>query len=100
MSDDAKRPDAAGRARPCGCPEYLTVADVCALLHVNHHKVEDWIYRPCDPMPFRCFPGSQRGSYIHRDDLEDWFRRNTILLRDERANRARAQAEEALDAGV
>ena len=57
-------------ARPCGCPEYLTVADVCALLHVNHHKVEDWIYRPCDPMPFRCFPGSQRGSYIHRDDVE------------------------------
>ena len=45
--------------------------------------------RDDDPIPFRCFPNSQRGAFIHKDDLRQWIVRNTVLLHDEKIRTGR-----------
>jgi hypothetical protein len=60
--------------------EYLTVDQVARVLHVHRQRVAEWASLEDDPMPFRIFPGMQKGAFISRDDLIDWVDRNSIPL--------------------
>ena len=69
--------------------EYFTIMQTCQLLRVSVNRIRAYIERDDDPMPFRCFPNSQRGAFIHKDDLRQWIVRNTVLLHDEKIRTGR-----------
>lgn len=64
--------------------EYYSIQEAARVLHVSPRRIRECIDRRDDPMPFRCFPGQQRGAVVHRDDLRNWINRNLVLLRDEK----------------
>ena len=65
--------------------EYYTIAQTCQMLHITTRRINAYMDREDDPMPFRLFPDSKRGAFIHKDDLRDWIMRNTVLARDGRS---------------
>ena len=73
--------------------EYFSISQTCQLLRINARRVREFVARDEDPMPFRCFPGQQRGAFIHRDDLRDWLTRNTVTLHDEKARHGTQRQE-------
>lgn len=64
--------------------EYFSIAQTCQLLRINARRIRQFVAQDDDPMPFRCFPGQQRGAFIHKDDLREWLQRNTVMLHDEK----------------
>ena len=73
--------------------EYFSISQTCQLLRINARRIREYVARDEDPMPFRCFPGQQRGAFIHRDDLRDWLTRNTVTLHDEKARHGTQRQE-------
>ena len=65
--------------------EYFSISQTCQLLRINARRVREFVARDEDPMPFRCFPGQQRGAFIHEDDLREWLTRNTVMPHGEKA---------------
>lgn len=57
--------------------EYYSLAETARLLHVHVRRIRELATRREDPLPFRRFPGQQRGAFIHREDLRTWLERNT-----------------------
>ena len=66
--------------------EYYTIAQTCQMLHITTRRINAYMDREEDPMPFRCFPGQTKGYFIHKDDLREWLMRNTVMVHDEKAN--------------
>ena len=66
--------------------EYFNINQTCQLLRINARRSWQYVAQDDDPMPFRCFPGQQRGAFIHKDDLREWLMRNTVMVHDEKAN--------------
>ena len=66
-----------------------SISQTCHLLRISVNRVRALVERDDDPMPFRCFPNSQRGAFIHKDDLRQWIVRNTVLLHDEKIRTGR-----------
>ena len=64
--------------------EYFSISQTCQLLRINARRVREFVARDEDPMPF-CFPGQQRGAFIHEDDLREWLTRNTVMPHGEKA---------------
>ena len=64
--------------------EYFSITQTCQLLRINARRIRQYVAQDDDPMPFRCFPGQQRGAFIHKDDLRAWLERNTVMLHDEK----------------
>ena len=64
--------------------EYYSISQTGHLLRISVNRVRARVERDEDPIPFRCFPNSQRGAFIHKDDLRQWIIRNTVLLHDEK----------------
>ena len=64
--------------------EYFSIAQTCQLPRINARRIRQFVAQDDDPMPFRCFPGQQRGAFIHKDDLREWLQRNTVMLHDEK----------------
>ena len=64
--------------------EYYTIAQTCEMLRLTSRRINAYMEREEDPMPFRLFPDRKRGAFIHKDDLREWLMRNTVLVRDVR----------------
>lgn len=60
--------------------EYYSISEAARLLHVHCQRIRELTERREDPLPFRRFPGQQRGAFIHREDLRAWLERNTEQL--------------------
>ena len=89
--------DARKREGRTACPagivgEYLTIPEVARLLHRRTTVIREYATRredPLpfrifedqgkDPLPFRIFEDQGKGPLIHRDDLRDWWVRNTVV---------------------
>ena len=60
--------------------EYYSISEAARVLHVHCQRIRELTARREDPLPFRRFPGQQRGGFIHREDLRAWLERNTEQL--------------------
>ena len=63
--------------------EYFSINQTCQLLRINARRIRQYVAQD-DSMPFRCFPGQQRGAFIYKDDLRAWLKRNTVMRHDEK----------------
>ena len=59
--------------------EYLTIPEVARLLHRRTTVIREYATRREDPLPFRIFEDQGKGPLIHRDDLREWWVRNTVI---------------------
>lgn len=80
MTDDLRVERVGGYQVQVCVEEYYSMAETARLLHVHVRRIRELAARRDDPIPFRCFPGQQRGGFVHHDDLRDWIERNTVLL--------------------
>ena len=77
MGRDGRRVEV--RIRSELVPVYLTVEEVATMLHRRTTIIREYMMRPEDPMPFRIFADQERGPLINKDDLNDWWMRNTVI---------------------